>query len=125
MMVEKERFQGEKRRLWVGLMTAFQNLKSSYTEGGGTIFTRMHSERTKGKRDKFLHGKFCVDTRKTFFTIRIKEWDRLPREVVESPLLEMIQDLLGLTGPWIGSPNLKLCSQEKVRLDDLRRPPPN
>lgn len=83
-------------------MTVFQNIKSSYREGGGTLFTRMHSERTKGKRHKLLHGQFCLDTRKTFFTIsRIKNWDRLPREALESPLLEMIQEFVGLTGLWI------------------------
>lgn len=40
--------------------------------------------------------------KKNIFTIRrMKDWDRLLREVVESPSLEMIQDLLGLTGPQI------------------------
>jgi len=70
MMVEQEKFQGEKRWLRAGLMTAFQNIKSSYREGGYTFFRRMHGERTKGKRHKLLHGKFCLDTKKTFFTIR-------------------------------------------------------
>lgn len=47
----------------------------------------MRGERTKGKRRKLLHGKFCLDTRKMFFTIRtIEDWDRLPREVVRTPL---------------------------------------
>lgn len=45
MLVEKEKFQGEKRRL---------RFNDSF------IFTRMHSERRK----ELLHGKFCLDTRK-------------------------------------------------------------
>lgn len=76
--------------------------RGSCREGGGALVSRTHGERTKGKRHELLHGKFWLHTRKTFFTVRRrKDWDRLLREVVEFPSLEMIQDLLGLTGPQI------------------------
>ena len=42
-----------------------------------------------------MHRTFYLNTEKNFFTVLVTEhWDRLPREVVESPSLEIFRNHL-------------------------------
>jgi len=81
-------FSLKKRRLWGDLIAAFQYLKGAYKRDGDKHFSRAFSDRTRGNGFKLKEGRFTVDTRKNFFTMRVvKHWSRLPREVADAPSL--------------------------------------
>ena len=47
------------------------------------LFSVVHSDRTRNNGLKRVHRKFCTKMQK----MRVREhWNRLPREVVESPM---------------------------------------
>ncbi|GAB0203062.1 hypothetical protein GRJ2_002771800 [Grus japonensis] len=82
-------FSLEKRRLRRDLINAYKYLKGGCLEDGARLFSVVPSDRTRDNR------KFHLNIRKNFFTVKVTEhWDRLPREVVESPSLEIFKTRL-------------------------------
>ncbi|KFQ77979.1 hypothetical protein N337_06011, partial [Phoenicopterus ruber ruber] len=86
---ELDLFSLKKTRLWGDLIVAFPYLKGVYKKDGDKLFSRPCCDRTRGNGFTLKEGRYRLDRRKTFFTMRVvKHWNRFPREVVEAPSLE-------------------------------------
>jgi len=71
---------------------------------GQTLFSGAQQQH---KGHKLKQRKFRLNMRKNFFPLRVTEhWNRLPREIVESPSLEIFKTRLehGPVQPAVGDP---------------------
>lgn len=77
MLKELAFVQPREKVAWGHLLTDFQCLTVCYSEDGGAPFKSC--DRTRKKEQDLLWGRFHLDIRKKFITMRaIKHWKRSP-----------------------------------------------
>lgn len=82
----------EKQRLQGVLVEAFQHIKEPKRKMVRDYIARTGHDRTRRNVSKWKEGRFRLEKRKKFFTVRVvRQWKRFPREAMDVPSLQVLQ----------------------------------
>ena len=81
------------------VMVAFQHLKGTYRKAREGLFVRAGNDWTRRNDFKLAEGRFILDIRRKFLTMRVvRHWNKVPRKVLDTLTLDVFK--ARLDGAW-------------------------